>query len=199
MADALLLLLLLAVRLRLAPALDNGLALTPPQGWRSWNSYTCQDSTNTTFTGGDIISDAAMRTAMKAVLDKSRTVGGVPTTLASLGYDYISMDDGWLSPAFLFLRCPHPATLPVCPPDMPCRPLCLPGPKDLSLCLCTACVLSSLVQLQGTATWTSSRALHYLRHWLANGEPDITYRHPDDLDACVPFDWRSILSGHAFS
>lgn len=79
----------------LAHGLDNGLALTPPQGWRSWNSYTCQDSTNTTFTGGDIISDAAMRTAMHAVLDKSRSVGGVSTTLASLGYDYISMDDGW--------------------------------------------------------------------------------------------------------
>ena len=47
------------------------------------------------ITGGDIISDAAMRTAMHAVLDKSRSVGGVPTTLASLGYDYISMDDGW--------------------------------------------------------------------------------------------------------
>ena len=42
----------------------------PLQGWRSWNSYTCQDSTNTTFTGGDIISDDAMRTAMHAVLDK---------------------------------------------------------------------------------------------------------------------------------
>ena len=64
-------------------------------GWRSWNSYTCQDSTNTTFTGGDIISDAAMRTAMHAVLDTSRSVQGVSTTLASLGYDYISMDDGW--------------------------------------------------------------------------------------------------------
>lgn len=64
-------------------------------GWRSWNAYTCQDSTNNTFTGGDIISDAAMRTAMHAVLDKSRSVHGVSTTLASLGYDYISMDDGW--------------------------------------------------------------------------------------------------------
>eukprot|EP01047_Picozoa_sp_COSAG01_P058322 COSAG01_NODE_6858_length_3467_cov_3.421021_5_plen_132_part_00 len=66
------------------------------------NAYTCQDSTNTTFTGGDIISDAAMRAAMHAVLDKSRSVGGVPTTLASLGYSYISMDDGTFR-AFLWL------------------------------------------------------------------------------------------------
>ena len=87
--------LLLPTFPHLAHGLDNGLALTPPQGWRSWNSYTCQDSTNTTFTGGDIISDAAMRTAMHAVLDTSRSVQGVSTTLASLGYDYISMDDGW--------------------------------------------------------------------------------------------------------
>lgn len=36
-----------------------------------------------------------MRTAMHAVLDKSRSVQGVSTTLASLGYNYISMDDGW--------------------------------------------------------------------------------------------------------
>ena len=42
---------LLALVAAPAGALDNGLALTPPQGWRSWNSYTCQDSTNTTFTG----------------------------------------------------------------------------------------------------------------------------------------------------
>lgn len=33
---------------------------------------------------------------MKAVLDKSRSVNGQPgTTLASLGFDWISMDDGW--------------------------------------------------------------------------------------------------------
>ena len=36
-----------------------------------------------------------MRAAMVAVLDKSRSVNGTPTSLASLGYDYVSMDDGW--------------------------------------------------------------------------------------------------------
>ena len=76
-------------------AIDNGLGLVPPRGWRSWNAYTCTDSSNTTLTGGNILTDAVMRAAFHAVLDKSRSVGGKPTTLASLGYDYVSMDDGW--------------------------------------------------------------------------------------------------------
>ena len=46
------------------------------------------------FTGGNIITDAAMRDAMHAVLDKSRTINGKTATLASLGYNYVSMDDG---------------------------------------------------------------------------------------------------------
>ena len=32
---------------------------------------------------------------MQAVLDKSRTIGGKPMSLADLGFDWISMDDGW--------------------------------------------------------------------------------------------------------
>ena len=75
----------------LASALDNGLGLTPPRGWRSWNSYPCEDSSNTTFTGGDIISDIAMRGAMHAVLDTTRFVLGVKTNLSSLGFDWVSM------------------------------------------------------------------------------------------------------------
>ena len=35
-----------------------------------------------------------MRAQMDAVLDTSRKVDGAPTTLASLGFDWISMDDG---------------------------------------------------------------------------------------------------------
>jgi hypothetical protein len=41
------------------------------------------------------INDTVMRDQMAAVLDKSRKVNGVPTSLASLGFDWISMDDGW--------------------------------------------------------------------------------------------------------
>lgn len=37
-----------------------------------------------------------MRDAMHAVIDKSRSLNnGSKATLASLGYDYVSMDDGW--------------------------------------------------------------------------------------------------------
>lgn len=42
------------------------------------------------------INDTVMRSQMDAVLDTSRKVGGVPTTLASLGFDWISMDDGYV-------------------------------------------------------------------------------------------------------
>jgi len=75
--------------------IDNGLGITPPMGWRSWNAYTCTDSSNTTFRGGNILTDDVMIAAMHAMLDTSRTVGGKPTSLASLGYSWISMDDGW--------------------------------------------------------------------------------------------------------
>ena len=46
-------------------AIDNGLGITPPRGWRSWNL----------FRGN--INTSVMEGQMKAVLDKSRSVGGV--------------------------------------------------------------------------------------------------------------------------
>ena len=73
-------------------AIDNGLGIVPPRGWRSWNAYTCTDSSNSTLTGGNILTADVMRDAMHAVLDDSRTVNGTKTTLASLGFDYVSMD-----------------------------------------------------------------------------------------------------------
>lgn len=69
-------------------ALDNGLALTPPRGWRSWNAFDCTSPDR-------IITDTHMVSQMLAVLDKSRLVDGKPTSLAELGFDWISMDDGW--------------------------------------------------------------------------------------------------------
>lgn len=47
------------------------------------------------MTGGDIISGAAMRAAMVAVTDRSRKVNGSLVSLQELGYDWVSMDDGW--------------------------------------------------------------------------------------------------------
>ena len=55
-----------------------------------------------------------MRAQMKAVVDTSRTVNGKPTTLASLGFDWVSMDDGWQK-----CKCSTPgsidSSLPRCP------------------------------------------------------------------------------------
>eukprot|EP00041_Stephanoeca_diplocostata_P006679 m.91082 g.91082 ORF g.91082 m.91082 type:complete len:157 (+) comp16486_c0_seq3:56-526(+) len=87
-ANKALVFLLWIVGLHRTNAIDNGIGLTPPRGWRSWNAFDC-------MTNDTIITDAHMRAQMIAVLDKSRMVNGVPTSLAELGFDYISMDDGW--------------------------------------------------------------------------------------------------------
>jgi alpha-galactosidase len=61
----------------------NGQALTPPMGWRSWNQF-----------GADV--DQALFEAIAAALaDRSRTVGGVPSSLADLGYVNVGLDDAW--------------------------------------------------------------------------------------------------------
>lgn len=77
-------------------SIDNGIGARPPRGWRSWNSFPCEDSSATQLSGGDIIDDAAMRAQMHAVLDTSRVLhNGTAISLAELGFNYISMDDGW--------------------------------------------------------------------------------------------------------
>ena len=90
------LLLLCAAACVRVGSIDNGIGQRPPRGWRSWNVFPCEDSSNTTLSGGDIIDDAAMRAQMHAVLDRSRVLhNGTAVSLAELGFDYISMDDGW--------------------------------------------------------------------------------------------------------
>lgn len=66
-----------------AAALDNGLALTPPLGWRSYNAF------------GGRIDQLTMVTMMKAMVDRSRSVGGKPTSLLDLGYNRVGLDGGW--------------------------------------------------------------------------------------------------------
>ena len=68
------LLLLAALSLLPAAAIENGLGLTPPKGWRSWNFYLSR------------VNETVMRAQMRAAVDKTRTVNGVPTSLAELGY-----------------------------------------------------------------------------------------------------------------
>jgi hypothetical protein len=55
-------------------ALDNGLALTPPMGWNSWNTFHCDVS----------------ETLIKETADAMVSSG-----MAAAGYQYVNMDDCW--------------------------------------------------------------------------------------------------------
>jgi alpha-galactosidase len=64
-------------------ALDNGLAPTPPMGWRNWNAYQ-----------GDI-DDSVIRMAIDRMTSRKRLVDGMPTSLSDLGYGRVGIDDNW--------------------------------------------------------------------------------------------------------
>lgn len=63
--------------------IDNGLGIVPARGWRSWNEF------------GDDINQATIEAQMAAMVSRKRTVGGVPTSLADLGFRDAGIDDGW--------------------------------------------------------------------------------------------------------
>jgi alpha-galactosidase len=78
----------LALALSSAPraavrANDNGLALTPPMGWRSWNLY------------GSEVNQELIEGIMDGMVSKQRSVDGVPTSLCDLGYCDVGLDDNW--------------------------------------------------------------------------------------------------------
>jgi alpha-galactosidase len=56
------------------PALDNGLARTPPMGWNSWNKFAC----NVTEGAVRSVADAMVKSGMK-----------------DAGYQYVVIDDCW--------------------------------------------------------------------------------------------------------
>ena len=65
-------------------ASDNGRAIRPPMGWRSWNQFACSADQNT------------MMDAIKGLVDESRLCrDGKPCSLASLGYTDVGLDDCW--------------------------------------------------------------------------------------------------------
>lgn len=101
------------LHITMVQALDNGLALTPPRGWRSWNAYDCT-------TDAKILTQAHMAAQMAVAVDRSRLVGGKPTSLADLGFDYISMDDGWQ-------ECNCSERQNIDPRKPPCPDLCFHG------------------------------------------------------------------------
>jgi len=64
-------------------AIDNGLGVTPPRGWRSWNQF----DTN--------IHQDLIEAQYAAMVSRRRVVNGVPTSLLDLGYASAGIDDGW--------------------------------------------------------------------------------------------------------
>ena len=66
-----------------AAALADGLALTPPLGWRSYNAF-----------GGNF-DQVTMVAMIKAMVDRSRSVDGKPTSLPDLGDKRVGLDGGW--------------------------------------------------------------------------------------------------------
>jgi alpha-galactosidase len=64
-------------------AIDNGLGLAPPMGWRSWNCY-----------HGDVDQEK-MQSVMAKVASRSRQVDGKSMSLADVGYVDVGLDDNW--------------------------------------------------------------------------------------------------------
>ena len=73
----------MAVIMVAALALDNGLGLTPPIGWRSYNAF------------GGTPTQQQMEDMMDKMVERSRTVDGRPTSLLDLGYSRVGLDGGW--------------------------------------------------------------------------------------------------------
>ena len=77
-------LLLLIFGGALVESIDNGLGLTPPRGWRSWNAFPFHTN------------QARMLAQVDALVDRSRKDrNGNPVSLLDLGYDSIGLDDSW--------------------------------------------------------------------------------------------------------
>jgi alpha-galactosidase len=71
--------------LGLAAANDNGKALTPPLGWRSWNLY------------GAKVSQDLITSIMDGVVAKAGLVNGEQKSLCDLGFCDVGLDDNWQS------------------------------------------------------------------------------------------------------
>lgn len=64
-------------------ALHNGVAVTPPMGFRTWNQF------------GLDINASLMANIYRQMASRARTVDGVGTSLVDLGYNHAGIDDGW--------------------------------------------------------------------------------------------------------
>ena len=59
------------------PRLENGLAITPPMGWNSYNAYSCSPNETVIHSNADAL---------------------ISLGLADLGYQYVTTDCGWTLP-----------------------------------------------------------------------------------------------------
>ena len=66
-----------------AIAIDNGIGLSPPRGWRSWNQFQCG------------INQSLIEAQYEVLASRARVVDGVPTSLVDLGYSTAGIDDCW--------------------------------------------------------------------------------------------------------
>mmetsp|Transcript_65527 Transcript_65527/g.189925 ORF Transcript_65527/g.189925 Transcript_65527/m.189925 type:complete len:416 (+) Transcript_65527:116-1363(+) len=66
-----------------AACIDNGLGLTPPLGWRSWNLFAAD------------VNQTLLESIMDGLVARKRMVDGVPTSLCDLGYCEVGLDDAW--------------------------------------------------------------------------------------------------------
>ena len=77
-------------------AIDNGIGLTPPMGWRHWKAFYAH------------INQDIIETMMDELTTKY-PVDGVPTSLAELGYIYVGLDDHWQNCTVV---CPNGTVVP---------------------------------------------------------------------------------------
>ena len=68
-----------------ADAGNNGMAMTPPLTWRSWNQF------------GWYITEEVLLSAAEGLVDTSRPIKGMPagSSLKDLGFNEVGMDEGW--------------------------------------------------------------------------------------------------------
>lgn len=71
---------LLVLLISIVFALDNGMGLTPPMGWNSWNHFACKIDENLIKQTADLL---------------------ISTGLAAKGYKFLNLDDCWQVRSFL--------------------------------------------------------------------------------------------------
>ena len=67
-------------------ALDNGLALTPPMGWMSWQRFKCDVDCRLHPKG--CISEELVKRTVRAMASEG---------FLAAGYEYVAIDDCWLT------------------------------------------------------------------------------------------------------